>query len=1089
MATMLANFTSADRRKKVVTYSKSSRLSTVPSPAPVQNDDAPSPERPRKHAAASNGSLKKAGETLKAGNRPGNARAKADKVDIFEVPSEDEFLSRLIKPAKKLPAKRPTPKQDFEVPTSEDKAPKKVAKPSKATEPLCKPENARPAATVTKKQQKPVQAPPPSSSDPIAPRTLRGKAPQPAEVARKAVQNGGSVQRPTVKAKASSRATTPAPPIAKAQKNVRPVQELPSRKAPAKPQPKPSEDLDMFDVPSSDEEAPLIARKPSRQIPAGKTKEPLEKTNPTKSDSRKGAADSDDSNASKKRKRQGSVSSISTVKAVVGPKREPSATPQRSRKYQKKQDSVSPVHESQNQSTARPARDTQPTVPAINKPRRTRLRTVPVLAPPKIAKGQSSPATLSSMLPSRQAPKPSPVAEVPEVAEREDETMYEIPEPLTTPVHASKATIPCSTTPRQKVLFSGLLGESSSSTTSMPSISTLRLTDRNPRSLVGALSRSKSDVSYSAQARKTRLIDTLKPVESSSEDEDEDNTSESGQELGERMISNHPALKPSQEPRHRRPVAEISSHDMDVNVQAAADSQTSQATSGFGIRSKLTYAMSRSYLQEANPEDDLLISMDLGDDAQKKDSISEDEQESTSQAQAYHELKSRGRNYVFQQEAQTMIDDISSTTNNSIRRNTMMELGTKMADETYSSQLLDSTLAPQFFRHIASGGEIIFDFATAVATIFILQTNPTYTVLDQLHAIGMVNTLVKLAGNDADVRRISKDRKTNMSKIAQESMGSFRTLAQQSSFWSNRKPEKLTPQLVALKALELLIVGLRTAGNTEPLLDQTMILQLVELASKPSERLKSNQGALEDALVLDMVLSILESVSATRQKQSMWSTGVLQHIAEFMPIFFRPNATASTMLAVKLCMNLTNNKPKACQQFSDKAFIQPLMLSIIEKFRLLDADLAQEERTGVLESLILSLGAMINLAEFSDKTRLNVDDDEQMVATLVKIFLERSERASQADSMEESHSGVAVGYLTVLLGNLCLNASVRSKIRALLPKKRLDLLINKIKEFVRVHEHVDSTTDQFEGAEGQETYQNYTARLLLVVEKLEKAPT
>ena len=89
--------------------------------------------------------------------------------------------------------------------------------------------------------------------------------------------------------------------------------------------------------------------------------------------------------------------------------------------------------------------------------------------------------------------------------------------------------------------------------------------------------------------------------------------------------------------------------------------------------------------------------------------------------------------------------------------------------------------------------------------------------------------------------------------------------------------------------------------------------------------------------------------------------------------------------------------------------------------------------------------------------------------------------------MEESHSSVAVGYLTVLLGNLCLNSTVRSKIRAHLPDQRLDTLIDKIKEFVRFHEHVDRKTKQFEGEEGQETWQNYTARLMLVVENLENA--
>lgn len=63
---------------------------------------------------------------------------------------------------------------------------------------------------------------------------------------------------------------------------------------------------------------------------------------------------------------------------------------------------------------------------------------------------------------------------------------------------------------------------------------------------------------------------------------------------------------------------------------------------------------------------------------------------------------------------------------------------------------------------------------------------------------------------------------------------------------------------------------------------------------------------------------------------------------------------------------------------------------------------------------------------------------------------------------------------------------MRTKIRAQLPHQQLDILIDKIKEFVRFHEHVDKRAEQFEGEEGQETWQNYTARLMLVVEKLQK---
>jgi hypothetical protein len=89
--------------------------------------------------------------------------------------------------------------------------------------------------------------------------------------------------------------------------------------------------------------------------------------------------------------------------------------------------------------------------------------------------------------------------------------------------------------------------------------------------------------------------------------------------------------------------------------------------------------------------------------------------------------------------------------------------------------------------------------------------------------------------------------------------------------------------------------------------------------------------------------------------------------------------------------------------------------------------------------------------------------------------------------MEESQSSVVVGYLSVLLGNMCLNKAIKTKIRAHLPGQRLATLIEKIREFVQVHEHVNRKAKQFEGEEGQETWQAYTTRIMQVVEQLEEA--
>lgn len=89
--------------------------------------------------------------------------------------------------------------------------------------------------------------------------------------------------------------------------------------------------------------------------------------------------------------------------------------------------------------------------------------------------------------------------------------------------------------------------------------------------------------------------------------------------------------------------------------------------------------------------------------------------------------------------------------------------------------------------------------------------------------------------------------------------------------------------------------------------------------------------------------------------------------------------------------------------------------------------------------------------------------------------------------MEASQASVTIGYLTVLLGNLCLNDVVRQRVRSRLPGRTLGVLVEKIREFIRYNERVDRETAQFEGEEGRETWHNFTMRLQVVVERLEAA--
>ncbi|KAF1998863.1 hypothetical protein P154DRAFT_602401 [Amniculicola lignicola CBS 123094] len=1098
---MSSMFTATDRRKRIATYGKSSR----PPPASINwNDDAPSPERPRKKAGVPGGGLKKATAPASGGalKRPaalplGKSTERSDYMspsklsstgDVFDVPSDDELPPpKPLQRVRKVAPKQPSPADVFDIPSENESPPPPSLPRVKKTVPR--------HAPLTKATEKPLpklnQTDSRATSKPTPP-VRRAKTPQlEQEVRNSELKRSQVTNESTVSLKAASRATIPVPQ-SPGLKKAKSAYTQPQKK----PRPEPIPEAGIWDIPSDDEGIRIQTSRKPRPAPIAKGKAPIRSRAASAQPSPGMHGESDDSNASRKRKRQGSFRENSFDAARMD---QPKAVPQRSKKYQKKADNTSPGNDAGRGGENRNPLPTTKPEPPIYKPRRTKVRTAIPSTRPNIIQGQSSPAKLHGMLAVRPSPKTisnaTPKPTMTNVSFEEDETMYDIQAPATPLARSTKPSTNGLVTPRQKDMLNKLLDDEPETVTpAMPSIRRLQLTDRRPGTLLSGLMRSSSDIPQTTFSRKARLVDTLTQNVDGQDSDEEDSGSESAEETDEDEST--PNIMRSRKFSNAPQPANLfeSTDPMEVDEEPPKNSQPSQTSLHTSQVTKVTYAQRRTYLEDDNPEDSFAAMLDLMDPtggyvSKAQENVSDEEDDPSTQVRGIHELRTKGRTQKFQMEAQSAIDDISNNSRlgNSIRRTAMLEFANQMVNEDFLSQILDSALGQELLRSLTSNGEIVFDFAAAVTVVLILQKDPGYSGLEQIHQSSIMDTFETLLGLDADINRIAKERKTNLSKIGRESVEEFRTTVHGLPVWTTDKPDKVSPQIIALKGLELLVLGLRKAGSTEALVKETVISKLVEIVSGPCGQLKTGKQSSQDLLILDIAFSIMESVALSKEKQNTWSNDTIRRLVECVPALFGTIDRSPIKFALRLCMNLTNNKPKACATFAGPHFVRPLVTAISHNFERLANVVEEEQRIEVLDTLILSLGTMINLAEFSDQARASVvEGGDELVDALAGIFLEGSERAARADSMEESQSSVTIGYLTVLLGNLCLNDIVREKIKARLPGQKIDVLVEQVKEFVRYHERVDRMTDQFEGAEGRETWHTFTMRLMLVVERLEK---
>ncbi|KAF2272305.1 uncharacterized protein EI97DRAFT_406570 [Westerdykella ornata] len=1058
-------FTTAHRRKRNATYGKASR-SLIKT---TWNDDVPSPERPRRHVDTSASITQTRLDSLKSHSSINGSKATTSpKDDIFNVPSDDELPSRSTPAAARKLSKKPAQADLFDVPESDDDVAQPQHRRTKTPQALHR------AETRTLKPD----VPPPPNRNNMKLSTSATSSPPLKSTTSQAREKKG-YERNHSNAKPSRMAASAA-----AASNVHPRVVVGNRKradksdflASSKPPSKAAADHDIYDVPSSGDEATIVSpprRKPApigrSQVQIPPSKQPL---SPISS-----LGELSDSGTRKRKRNDEALSHRLERSTDVGRKvRQCSKGPEHGTNSSKTSGPMSKRGE--NDVLPKQIIDAVWSTNPVNKPKRTRLRTVPDGTRPLLAKAPSSPAKLRGMLAMGFSHEPSMGEYVP-VTNGEDEMMYDIPEPSTPPTTRPNHLAAGSLTPRQKNILSALVSDADATSTGMPSIRRLQLSERRP-----GLPRSASDIPQSACTRRTRLIDSLKQAASVS-DEDTESDRES-----ERASEHAPAPASPQEANVESNQFEVDQHidplDVDVDAIVPGHSQPSQNT-----ESRVTYARQRSYRQEANPEDDLLLAMDMDDflgyneDGRNRgqESSSEDEGDPASQMRGLHALRREGEDQRFRMEAQTAVDDIADKAGlgKSVRRSAMLDFCSRMADKTFLGQLLESALLEQFLGGVGYAGEVIFDFAAIVAVGFVLEAGPNVAILEETWKCGILKTLEHHLDLDTDINRIARERKTNLSMIGRESVRNFRTMVQRSTLWSSGTPEKVTPQVVALRTLELLVLGLRKAGNTQALVSEEVVHKLLHVAAA------SSKGTAQDLLSQNMAFSIMEGLSISGNNHTAWTNGVLERLADATATLYEAGDESPVKLATRLCILLTNNKPKACEVFARESFIASLVGFIIRLFQRL-ADAAADEELEARENLILCLGAMINIAEFSNQARLNVvANGDGSIDALVNTFLEGSERAARADSVEESQANIPIGYLTVLLGNLCLSDVVRRKIRSRLPGQRLDVLIEKVKEFVSFHERVDRMTDRFEGDEGRQVSQTYTKRLMQVVRRLELA--
>lgn len=606
-----------------------------------------------------------------------------------------------------------------------------------------------------------------------------------------------------------------------------------------------------------------------------------------------------------------------------------------------------------------------------------------------------------------------------------------------TPPRSTRA-IDTATTPRQRELWNRLLLDdvhtASPSALNLPG---LILTDKT-KPLEGPPTVRKvtwSEDQYATyKPRQKRLVDTLHSSAHDPSQSEDDVTSEDSDDSSNDDHSRSPQSESSAINDaltvQTSPSAESQSRGQTLHQHVS--SQPSQALpSLLGVGPKVTYARQRSYLTDHDLDEAAMIStpvvpapVSLNGDGRKRlnDRVhgsqsasiyddgdcgaAEDSQGGT--MRSIHELREAGGNVRLVGELEALLDDLEEQkpVPTTLLRSRVMDLVAKLQEPSTCRLFVDHGLETRLLAHVASlGDDLIANslFAAAILELVSVSTSPT--LLAQISDARILNSLTRLLGHDEDLVLASKLRAVNLSKFAQLEFQRLCTLLLKSAAWRAGKPTILSCHILALQCLEYIVRQTREAGSSVEVLSAYAIQRIVA-TSVPSSSAASLAPSPMLTVNLELAVSILESCTvsnAAECQQSLWSGDTLERVTGLLPLLVswsEEGCAMSRTLTLRLYLNLTNNNPGLCEDFSTPGIVEALFRIIILNFeKLSDRAVTTVEKVLLLDHLILSLGSFINIAESSDIVRrltLNLHHGGQsFFDVLLTLFTIKSKSAAE----------------------------------------------------------------------------------------------
>lgn len=447
-----------------------------------------------------------------------------------------------------------------------------------------------------------------------------------------------------------------------------------------------------------------------------------------------------------------------------------------------------------------------------------------------------------------------------------------------------------------------------------------------------------------------------------------------------------------------------------------------------GAGSKVTYARQRSYLTDDDMDEVAMLRMSIEPEPTSSQGIGRrrldqplprshfmqslendlgNSQDSQGGAiRSIHELREAGGNVRLVSELEAILDDMEEgqPASPAPQRTRLLDLVAKLQEPSKCRLFIDQGLETRLLAYAGVETDQISKSLLAAAILELIAGPRSKLLLSQISNTHVVEFLISLLELDHDLVSQAKLRRYNLSRYAQQEYTKVCTSVLQSAAWRAGRPKVLTCHVLALQCLEYLVRQTRESGSSSSILSACAIRRIVACSIPPAS-VPLPQSTPISTVCVELTVSILESCTisnAANCQESLWEGETLQRILSLLPLLcsWREDECAtSRTLTLRLYCNLTNNSPGSCEDFSTPDIAEALLSMIIAKFEQLSEHSVKQQQPMVSDTLILSLGVFVNLAESSSAIRQTVMvhhyGPQSYLNVLIDLFMTRSKNAAE----------------------------------------------------------------------------------------------